>query len=157
MLWLLLIPAAPFLVWLWLGVSFTMIDFAVYLMGNWIANRERELFMEQAMEQERGKERARIIRYTHLDEPDMPGLLSFYDKDKNILHIDRELADNLTKPSRERLEMTEHTFTRLARSDETGMPFKPYTIEVKPVPKQVDKFMDYLIHEDKVILERLAR
>ena len=108
--------ALPFLVWLWLGVAFVIISVILCWM-------KREFEMEQ--------ERARIIRYTTLDEPSMPGLLSFFEEEKNILHIDRALAAGLPNFDRERLEMTTHTFTRKASANEVGMAFKPYvTLEV---------------------------
>lgn len=59
------------------------------------------------------EELARIIRYTSLDHEDMPGLLSFYEQEKNILHIDREQAERLPLTIRNRLEMTEKTFTKV--------------------------------------------
>lgn len=115
MLWLIL--ALPLLVWLWLGIAYVIV-FVILCWMKW------EFEMEQ--------ERARIIRYTSLANVEsMPGLLSFFEEEKNILHIDHELASTLPTFDRERLEMTEHTFTRKAAASEVGLRFKPYvTLEV---------------------------
>lgn len=110
MLWTIL--ALPLLVWLWLGIAFVIIRVILYWM-QW--------------EYQKMSERARIIRYTSLaNVVSMPGLLSFFDEGKNILHIDHELAASLPTMDRERLEMTEHVFTRKAAASEIGLRFKPY-------------------------------
>lgn len=107
----------PLLIWLWLGIAFVIIRVILYWMQWEYKNME---------------ERARIIRYTSLANVEsMPGLLSFFEEEKNILHIDHELAASLPTFDRERLEMTEHTFTRKAAVTEVGLRFKPYvTLEV---------------------------
>lgn len=116
MLWLIL--SLPLLVWLWLGMAYTI----TYVALCWA---------QQEMKMTETKERARLIRYTKLGEPTMPGLLSFFEEEKNILHIDRELAATLPTMDRERLEMTHYVFTRLASVGETGLRFKPMvTMEV---------------------------
>lgn len=116
MLWIIL--SLPLLVWLWLGVSFTIIDFALH----WA---RKELNMHGTLNVKH-ETPARLIRYVDkLDVPSMPGLLSFYDVEKNLLRIDRVLAANLPNMDRERLEMTDHVFTRLASTGETGLRFKP--------------------------------
>lgn len=115
--------ALPFLYWLWLGTTFTIMIYAL----RWAA--EKGLTMEQVLEavaQAEQERPARIVRYTSLNEPDMPGLLSFYEEEKNILHIDRDLAETLPRFDRDRLEMTEITFTRLASQDEGGLRFKNF-------------------------------
>jgi hypothetical protein len=125
MLWVIIVVTSPFLVWLWLGVAFTIVDFALY----W-ANKESNMTVDT------NEERARIIRYTRLDEPNMPGLLSFFEEEKNILHIDRDLAADLPDMDRHRLEMTHVIFTRKASAHETGLRFKPYLTQEVTIAAQ---------------------
>lgn len=121
MLWILFVVALPFLVWLWLGVTFTIIDFTCYLVGLPI---EKVIVMLARVEAE--QERARLIRYTKFGADVAPNLLSFLDAEKNILHIDRERAASLPNFDRERLEMTDHEFTIVTPANEGGMRFKPF-------------------------------
>jgi hypothetical protein len=118
MLYLFLIITYPFIVWLWLGINLTMIDFAI----TWLKLIE-ERQMTEAMEKETNRP-ARLIRYTDLNEDTMPGLLSFFEEEKNILHIDKTLANALPTFDRHRLEMTEIVFTKL--SDDGGLRFTKY-------------------------------
>lgn len=108
--------AYPFIVWLWLGINLTMLDFAI----TWLKLIE-DNDMTETLEKTAP---ARLIRYTSLKEDGMPGLLSFFEQEKNILHIDRDLANTLPNFDRERLEMTEIVFTKLA--DNGVLRFEPY-------------------------------
>ena len=78
-------------------------------------------------------ERARIIRYTDLSEFEdtMPGLLSFFEEGRNILHIDRAQADRLPEYVRNRLEMTMETFTMVLYRGAT-IAFAPYSTVHNP-------------------------
>lgn len=116
---ILFVIAYPFIVWLWLGINLTMINFAI----QWLIEIE-EKQMQEAMENEANRP-ARLIRYTDLKEDTMPGLLSFFEEQKNILHIDRTLASTLPTFDLHRLEMTEIVFTKL--SDDGGLRFAPYS------------------------------
>ena len=118
MLWIIL--SLPFLMWAWLGVTFTIL---IYVSEK-IKEAEKEAFMNNATTEER----ARIIRYTDLSYEHgngMPGLLSFFEEKRNILHIDRSEADRLPVFIRNRLEMTEEVFTMVDPSGITAL-FVPY-------------------------------
>ncbi len=52
-----------------------------------------------------------------------PGILSYYDADKNIQHIDKQRASILPDKERERLEVSELPFTKLT---EDGLRFVEY-------------------------------
>lgn len=116
MLWIFLILSLPFLMWVWLGITFTILIY--------VAETIKEAIM-QAEATQASNELARIIRYTALDEPSMPNLLSFFEEGRNILHIDRAQADRLPEFMRNRLEMTEEIFTRVYDHGAT-LTFAPY-------------------------------
>lgn len=115
MLWIIFILSLPLLVWVWLGIAFTILIY--------VSEKTKEAAMPKIIETT--PELARLIRYTELAEPSMPGLLSFFEEGKNILHIDREQAERLPITLRNRLEMTTETFTMVARH---GTTFSKYNL-----------------------------
>lgn len=68
---------------------------------------------------------ARLIRYTDIVEPTMPNLLSTYNEEKNLVCIDRTLAEILPVAIRNRLEMTDIPLTRVV-DDGRGLRFGSY-------------------------------
>lgn len=122
MLTLGIIVASPFIVWLWLGVSFTIIDYGIKMSG-----LERTHIMTLIEKVTAEVTRARLIRYTDLTGylDSMPGLLSYYDERTNVLFIDRAEADKLSRMIRDRLEMTEELFTKVDTSKVMAL-FVPY-------------------------------
>lgn len=121
MIWIAYIAATPILIWLWLGVSFTIIDLAIHLVRQFV---ERNLSMADMVEG-----RARLIRYMDL-QGDQTGLLSYFDAERNILCIDRGLAATLPDFDRERLETTEIEFTQLSGGDYSGLRWRAITSKV---------------------------
>ncbi len=115
MIWSVYVVATPFLIWVWLGVSFTIIDLTIHLVRQWV---EKELRMSDMV-----KGRARLIRYSDLAGIG-EGVLSYFDAERNILHIDRKLAATLPDFDRERLETTEIRLTQLAGNDYSGLRWK---------------------------------
>ena len=73
-----IILASPLLIWLWWGVAFTIIDFALHL-----AAKQGEYPMEAETQ-----ERAKLIRFTSLAHRNKAALVSEFDAEKNILTID---------------------------------------------------------------------
>lgn len=69
------------------------------------------------------QERAKLIRYETITNFERPGILSYYDADKNIQHIDRQRASILPDKERERLEVSELPFTKLT---DDGLRFIEY-------------------------------
>lgn len=120
MLWIIL--SLPFLVWAWWGVTFTTLIY--------VAEKVKEAEM---LDKTSEPELARIIRYTDLSEFEangMPGLLSFFQADKNILHIDHNMASLLPEYIRNRLEFTTEVFTMVVERGESAS-FEPYNQEVQ--------------------------
>ena len=116
MLVVLTIASLPFLIWLWLGIAFTIARYVfivAYIEGN---NMTGET---QTTEQPRAK----LIRYETVTDFLRPGLLSRFDPVKNIQHIDRQRASLLPDKERERLEVCEYPFTKLS---DDGLRFIPY-------------------------------
>lgn len=123
MLLIIFILSLPFLMWVWLGIFFTILIY--------VAETISEKLKEAEMQNEVNTELARIIRYTDLSEfeaNNMPGLLSFFEEGRNILHIDRQQAERLPEFMRNRLEMTSEVFTRVYDHGAT-MTFAPYNRE----------------------------
>jgi hypothetical protein len=115
MIWLLYITAAiillPFLMWLWLGIAFTI---AIYIV-NTITQEVTAMEL-----QEQTVRRDRLIRYTDLQ---IPGILSVFDADRNILYIDREGASILPVQMRNVLECSKLPRTRIVH-DMHGLRFE---------------------------------
>lgn len=111
------IISLPLLIWLWLGVTFTIARYAFIV----------AYYGDENMTDTRP---AKIIRYDRVTNYSKPGLLSFYDEEKNIQTIDRERAELLPVQMRHRLEMSELPFTRLTPD---GLRFVPYD---KPEKKE---------------------
>lgn len=103
------VVALPFLYWVWLGITLTAIDYAIYL--GWKETDMVGTFVNAAGET---VERARIIRYGSIARAEYPDLLSQYDEGKNIITIDRANAAGLPQQVIERLEMTTIPNTRAA-------------------------------------------
>lgn len=114
LMWVVLLP---FLYWVWLGVTFTIII--------WVIQRDKENDMVGTFVNAAGEtvERARLVRYGAVAGQDHPDLLSIYDEERNIIHIDRELAAGLPRQVIERLEVTVLPATRVAN---TTVGFAPY-------------------------------
>lgn len=123
MIILIWVVALPFLYWVWLGITLTAIDYAIYL--GW---QEKENDMGTFVNS-RGEtvNRHRLIRYGQVAGQDHPDLLSVYDEERNIIHIDRELAAELPQQVIERLEVTVIPATRVANN---FVGFGPYNREV---------------------------
>lgn len=68
-------------------------------------------------------ERHRLIRFENIVDYDRPRLLSYFDKEKNLLHIDREEAECLPKMIQDTLIFTEIEYTRVS---DDGMRFEQY-------------------------------
>lgn len=58
--------------------------------------------------------RDRLIRYTELHDPARPGLLSRFDKVRNLIEIDKMRADCLPSFYQTRLMFTDLPYTKLA-------------------------------------------
>jgi hypothetical protein len=102
------ILASPVLCWLWLGICFTIVDYA--LNGAWFNQGEDDMNTED-------QRPARLIRYTGLANINgKPELLSYYEPEKNIIYIDRAEAERLPEMVRNRLEMTELVWTKVDTS-----------------------------------------
>lgn len=84
--------------------------------------------------------RDRLIRFTELNDPAKPGLLSRYDAERNIIEIDRVRHDCLPRFYQTRLMFTELPFTKLtedsnefvgydneSRKAEAAAPVKDYS------------------------------
>ena len=113
MLVVLTIASLPFLIWLWLGTAFTIARY-VFIVA----------YMEGTETMTETKERAKLIRYEDITNFLRPGLLSYYDAERNIQHIDRQRASLLPDKERERLEVSELEFTKLT---EDGLRYVEYT------------------------------
>jgi hypothetical protein len=111
------IASLPFLIWLWLGITFTIARYVfivAYMEG---------LNMTEEPQTIEAPARAKLIRYETVTDTTRPGLLSYYDAERNIQHIDRQRADLLPEKMRERLEVSELAFTKLT---EDGLRFVEY-------------------------------
>jgi hypothetical protein len=111
---ILFIIALPFLIWLWLGIAFTTARyvFVVAYHGDY-----------KMSDTQTTHKRAKLIRYEELSSTFRPGMLSYFDADTNIQHIDRQRADLLPEKIRERLEVSELPYTKLT---EDGLRFVEY-------------------------------
>ena len=105
------VVALPFLYWVWLGITLTIVDYAIYLA--WKETDMVGTFVNAAGET---VERARIIRYGSIAREAYPDLLSQYDEAKNIIVIDKVNAAGLPQQVIERLEMTTFPATRAANN-----------------------------------------
>lgn len=107
------VVALPFLYWMWLGIALTIVDYAIYL--GW---QEKENDMAGTFKNSRGEmvERARLIRYGKVATKANPDLLSLYDEERNIIHIDKGIAAELPQQVIERLEVTVLPATRVNNS-----------------------------------------
>lgn len=108
--------AMPLLYWLWLGVTFTLIDYTLHIIYRQYGVTAMDMvnaLHKVASDEARG-ELDRLVRYTDIRDPDYPGTLSIYNPKKNLIIIDRELADQLTEVERNYLEMTYIKRTRLS-------------------------------------------
>lgn len=68
-------------------------------------------------------QRDRLIRFTELNDPARPGLLSRFDADKNLIEIDRLRHDCLPRFYQTRLMFSELPYTKLT---EDSNDFAPY-------------------------------
>jgi len=105
MIWV-TIALLPVLIWLWWGIAFTIIDYAL--------NGDFKM-TEQTIE------RARLFRYGKLDH--VPPMLSWLEADRNILHIDRDENAKLPRFMQDYLLSTDKEFTRV---DDSGLKFVGY-------------------------------
>ena len=121
MLYIILTMASPFLIWAWWGVAFTITDFVLHCAGD-----NMETIMLHLVNEANASPRVpdRIIRYTDLSTPFM---LSRFDPVKNILSIDKELAEILPVMIRNRLECTELPATRII-DDGKGLRFGAFDV-----------------------------
>lgn len=113
-----IIVAMPFLYWIWLGIMFTVLCYALNY-----GLREGLIFMVEAYKT--ANRPSRLIRYTTLDVPALPGVLSIYNEEKNLILIDRERAATMPDLDRQRLEMSDLPATKLSASMQT-LAFVPY-------------------------------
>jgi hypothetical protein len=116
-MWVLYILAAiivlPFLMWLWLGIAFTI---AIYIVNS----ITQEVTMETA---EHVTRRDRLIRYLDLQVSPDTNFLSVFDGERNILFIDREQAELLPRQMRNMLECTKLPRTKIVH-DMRGLRFE---------------------------------
>jgi hypothetical protein len=63
--------------------------------------------------------RDRLIRFGHVEIPGMPAVLSFWDKEKNLILIDRLRAMSLPPSIQNQLMFTEHEYTKV-NADNSG-------------------------------------
>lgn len=110
--YVLIVVCMPFLYWVWLGIAFTIIDYALHM-----GLREGLYIMTEAYKT--ANRPSRLIRYADLNVQGKPGLLSVYDEQKNLVIIDRTRSATMPDPDRHRLEMTDLPFTRLSDSLKT--------------------------------------
>lgn len=124
MAYLIVVPLVPLLFWLSLGIIFTMLNYI-----QWLTQQETIMTILTRP--------ARLIRYTDLGSEGMPHLLSTYDEEKNLLRIDRHLAEILPTDMRNRLEMTELPLTRVV-DDGHGLRFGSYDTPHTKVTQKVN-------------------
>lgn len=91
MIWLISLVLSPLLLWVWMGIVFTIIDYML--------NKEADM-----------PERDRLIRFTEL--PD--GLLSRFDAERNLIEIDQLRHDCLPRYWQTSVLFTELPLTKLA-------------------------------------------
>lgn len=69
--------------------------------------------------------RQKLIRYEDLTDFAHPGLLSRFDGERNIQHIDRQRSSLLPEQMRHRLETSELAYTKLT---DDGLRFVEYPV-----------------------------
>ena len=129
-----IVLAMPLLIWLWLGIAFTILDFTLHIIfvrtGVTAMDIISALTNTDTAEQV-NTGRSRIVRYTDIVDSNHPGTLSTYNEEKNILLIDRTLSSRLNEQSRNYLEMTYLKRTMLTDSFAT-VGFVEYAEAVTP-------------------------
>lgn len=133
------VAATPVLIWLWLGVTFTIIDYILHQIYIHTGVTAMDIInsLREVADTETREELDRIVRYTDIIDDEYPGTLSIYNPDKNLILIDRKLSGQLSVIDRNYLEMSYIRRTRLSGSLSTLGYVEYSLVTEKPVTQQV--------------------